>query len=44
MNPDKIDQAISDVERYLYLDCPKEIYAAWSIVADAADRYAGVLD
>lgn len=44
MNADKIDQAISDVERYLYLTCPKEIYRAWSVVAEAADRYSEVLD
>lgn len=45
MDANKIDEAIRIVEKYLYLKgAPKGVYEAWSLVADAADRYAGLLD
>ncbi len=45
MDAYEIDEAIGIVEQYLYGDeVPSEVYKAWSLVADAADRYAGVLD
>lgn len=44
MDAQEIDEAIGVVEQYVYLKVPKNVYAAWSLVAEAADRYAGVLD
>lgn len=46
MDSNEVDQAIAAVEKWLQFnsEVSPELYRQWAIVADAADRYAGLID
>lgn len=44
MDAVSIDEDIKIAEAWIVENAPQFVYRAWSTVADAADRYAGLLD